>query len=66
MSRDDTLELIAHYAVLVLLVLGALAVLDYVAPDLGFGFRLVIAVLIGLLYAPVVRALGLAPERWGG
>ncbi len=66
MERDETLELLAHYAVLILIVLVALAVVDVVAPDLGTWARLAVAVLLGILYAPVTRLLGVAPARWGG
>lgn len=64
MDSADVRELLVHYAILVVLVIAAVSIVDWVVPGLGFWPRLLIAVVVGLVYAPVVRRLGYAPDRW--
>jgi uncharacterized membrane protein len=64
MDRDQLLELVPHYVVLLLLVFLTLAVLETVFGDLGFWIELVIIFLVVLAYRPVVARLGVAPSAW--
>ena len=57
-------QLLPHYVALAVILLVVLTGLRLAVPDLSFWIRLGIALLIGLVYPPLVRALGYAPEVW--
>ena len=57
-------QLLPHYVALAVILLVVLTGLRLAVPDLSFWIRLGIALLIGLVYPPIVRALGYAPEVW--
>jgi uncharacterized membrane protein len=64
MDRDTLLELGAHYAVLFVLVLAALAVIRSVVGEIGFWTELVVIVALVFAYRPIVLRLGVAPTAW--
>ena len=57
-------QLLPHYVALAVILLVVLTGLRYLVPDLSFWVRLAIALFIGIVYPPIVRALGYAPEAW--
>ena len=57
-------QLLPHYVALAVILLVVLTGLRLAVPDLSFWIRLGIALLIGLVYPPLVRALGYAPDVW--
>jgi len=66
MDRDELLEVVAHYAVLFVLVLIVLAVVRNAVGDFGFWVELVIIVAMVFAYRPIVLRLGIAPSAWEG
>lgn len=65
MDRERLLRELPHLLVIVTLVLVAIPVVQLVLPDSwSFWGGLAVAVLVGVLYRPVVTRLGYAPEHW--
>lgn len=66
MDRDSLVELLPHYAAMLLLVFLVLGIVRLLVGDLGFWIELVIIVAVVLVYRPVAQYLGVAPSIWGG
>jgi len=64
MDWGNLRQVLPHYVALVLILLLVLSVLQSFIPDLSIWIQLVVAVIIGILYPQVIRALGLEPESW--
>jgi hypothetical protein len=64
MERSELLELVAHYAVLFVLVLIVLSALRSRVGTLDFWTELVVIVGVVFAYRPVVLRLGVAPSAW--
>jgi hypothetical protein len=64
MDRDQILELVAHYLVIVVIVTVVLGVVRTAVGELGFWLELAVVVVIVALYRPVVKAIGMEPSAW--
>lgn len=64
MDTTRILELLVHYAVMLFLVFGALALMRSVVGDMGFWVELVVVIVIAFSYRPIVLRLGVAPSAW--
>lgn len=64
MRGPSLVDVIPHYAVMLLAVFLAVGVAEYVAGDLSLWVELAIISAVVFTYRPAVRALGLAPEGW--
>lgn len=61
---EDLRELAPHYLIVVILIFVALIAVDVFFEDVGFVWRVAVAVAIGLAYPLVLRQLDMAPEPW--
>ncbi|GAB3419953.1 hypothetical protein GCM10027435_22010 [Haloparvum alkalitolerans] len=57
-------DVIPHYAVMLLAVFLAVGAAEYVAGDLSLWVELAIITAVVFTYRPVARLLGLAPDGW--
>lgn len=64
LDPDSMLYLVFHYLLLISLVILAIAALDTALEEFPFWAGLLVAVVLGLLYPRVVKAIGIAPTRW--
>jgi len=64
MDRDQLLELVPHYVVLVVLLLLALTAVRVLVGDVGLWVELLIAFVVAVAYRPLVARLGYAPGAW--
>ncbi|QLH77059.1 hypothetical protein HZS55_07020 [Halosimplex rubrum] len=64
MDRDQILELVAHYLVIVVIVTVVLGVVRAAVGELGFWLELAVVVVIVAVYRPVVKAIGMEPSAW--
>ncbi len=62
--REQMRQLAPHYAVLIVIMFGALLLLESVYPDLHFVGRIAVAFGIAIAYPIVLRRLDMAPEVW--
>jgi hypothetical protein len=63
MDRTEFRQLAPHYVAVMALVFVVVAGLDAVA-GIPFWIGVVLALVIGAVYRPLVVALGVAPEPW--
>jgi hypothetical protein len=63
-SREDILELLAHYALMIVIMFAVLAAIEAFYGDLDFLVSLGVAVIVALAYSIGVRRLGVAPAAW--
>lgn len=61
---DRLVELVPHYAAMILLLFVVLAIVRAVAGDLGFWIELGIVLVVAVAYPAAVRRLGVAPTAW--
>lgn len=64
MDTDGLVELLAHYLVMLVVVMIGLSVLDAVVAETNFWIELAVVVGIAFAYRPIVLRLGVAPDRW--
>lgn len=64
MDRQQLLEVIPHYAAMILLLFLVLIAVNTVFGEVGFWIELLIVVAVAILYRPVVLRLGVAPSAW--
>jgi len=64
MDTDKLLELLPHYAAMLLLIFGTLAVVRTAVGEIGFWTELAVVAVIAFAYRPVVARLGVAPSAW--
>lgn len=64
MDSERLLEVVPHYVALLLLVFLVLSVVRSVAGDVGFWIELLIVLVVGSLYRPLVQRLGIGPSAW--
>lgn len=65
MDTDYWRNEVPHLLVIMLLVLASIQLAELLAPgDLSFWLGLAVAMLVGLLYRPLVERLGYAPDHW--
>ena len=64
MDTDGLPELLAHYLLLVLLVVLAVGLLNVVADDPSFWYELTLVAVVVFAYRPAIFLLGVAPDRW--
>ncbi|WP_205254032.1 MULTISPECIES: hypothetical protein [Halostella] len=65
LNSNRLLEVVPHYVALLLLVFLVLSVVRSLAGDVGFWIELLIVLVVGSLYRPVVQRLGIGPSAWG-
>jgi uncharacterized membrane protein YdjX (TVP38/TMEM64 family) len=63
MDREELRAVVPHYLAVMALVFVVVVVLDAVLA-IPFWVGVVLALLIGVAYRPLVLALGVAPEPW--
>ncbi len=63
-SRENLLELLAHYALMIVIMFAVLAAIEALYGDLDFLVSLGVAVVVALAYSIAVRRLGVAPAAW--
>lgn len=64
MDAESIRQLAPHYLLMLVLLVAVTTVLRAVAPGLGFGVLVMVAILVGVLYPVAVHLLGVAPEPW--
>lgn len=57
-------QLLPHWAAMFLLMIGALTLIETFVLELEFWQSIIVVVIIGFGYPPVVRQLGIAPPVW--
>jgi len=63
-NRQEVLELVAHYLVILVAVTVVLAVVRNAVGDIGFWVELGVIIVLVALYRPAVKALGYEPSAW--
>ncbi len=64
MDLDHVIAVVPHYIAMLLIIAGALSVINALVGDLGFWIELAVVIVIASLYRPIVLRLGIAPEPW--
>lgn len=64
MDRDHLKAVAPHYLAMIAVLFGLLTVLEVAFGGISFWAGIAIAILVGLLYRPVITRLGYAPEPW--
>jgi hypothetical protein len=63
-NTDRLVEVLPHYAAMLILVFLILAVLRTVVGELSFWIELVVVLIIAIGYQTLVQRLGVAPSSW--
>ncbi|QCC51095.1 hypothetical protein [Halapricum salinum] len=63
-DRSQYKEALPHYAAAILLMFGALGLVNILFGDVGFAIEAVIAIVVATVYFMAVRWLGYAPRMW--
>ena len=63
-KKETIVELLPHYAAMLLLVFLVIGVLREVVGDVGFWVELLFILVIVFAYPPLTRRLGVAPDIW--
>lgn len=63
-DRSTTSYLLLHYVALLFVIFSLVAAFELAGVDVQLWVGVVLAVVLGLAYPRVVRALGVAPEQW--
>ena len=64
MDTDRCIEVVPHYAVMLLLVYLALATVELIVGERGFWAELLIIAVVVITYRPVVMRLGIGHGGW--
>ena len=64
MDRETVLALVPHYAAMLVIVFGALAVWRALFGELSLVGEFILIAAIVFTYRPAVKRLGIAPEPW--
>lgn len=64
MNRDDLVDVLPHYAVMLIAVFVGLGVLEAVLGPVSFWIEIAVITFIVFSYQPIVVQLGLAPDAW--
>lgn len=64
MEREQLIEVIPHFLALVILLFLVLFLVRTLVGEVGFWVELLIAFGIAVVYRPLVKRLGVAPEIW--
>jgi ABC-type transport system involved in cytochrome bd biosynthesis fused ATPase/permease subunit len=63
-NRQEILELVAHYVVILVIVTVVLAVVRNAVGDISFWVELGVIIVLVALYRPAVKTLGYEPSAW--
>ena len=63
-NKQEILELVAHYVVILVIVTVVLAVVRNAVGDISFWAELGVIIVLVALYRPAVKALGYEPNAW--
>jgi hypothetical protein len=66
MDTDTLVELIPHYAAMLVIFFLVVTALGAVVGELGFWIEIAIAFVVVFAYRPIVTRLGVAPSAWEG
>ncbi|WP_123536259.1 hypothetical protein [Halosimplex salinum] len=63
-DKRQLLELVGHYAAILLVVTVVLAVVRSAFGEIGFWVELAIVIAVVAVYRPIVKSLGVEPSAW--
>lgn len=64
MAKSTIRQLLPHYLILIIILSVVLTLMRMFVPGAGMWIQVGVAVILGLLYPPLLRYLGKAPEAW--